>query len=149
VTEDAPGSRFSRRVPLAVAIALAVVLARTLVGASTHWQPTLKTGMTAESKATAKPAAPGSVTASCYSSSRQKVTVSWSAVTHATSYTVWENSTSSATASVTTTSWTSATLSATTYRFKVSANFGTKWKGTKSGYTSTITISTSTPKCSG
>jgi hypothetical protein len=76
------------------------------------------------------------------------VPVTWTAVAHATSYTVWKNSTTTPVANVTTTSYKVSTLSNGTYTFEVSATFGTKWKGTKRAASAVRRIASSTPKCS-
>jgi hypothetical protein len=137
-----------RRAPVAVAILAGVLFAGVPVDAATHWTVVAGSSTTSEAKATTKPAAPGGVSASCSSSSKKKIVVTWNAVTHAKTYTIFENGSSTATATVTTTSWTSGTLSAGTYTFKVSATVGTNWSGTKSSATSKLTIASSTPKCS-
>lgn len=139
----------ARGAPVAAAIVAGILLAAVPVDATTHWTVTPGPSSPSEAKATTKPAAPTSISASCVSSSKKKVTVTWSAVANASSYTVFDTDASTTTpvATVATTSWTSGTLATGTYKYKVSANFGANWAGTKSTATSKVTINSSTPKC--
>lgn len=130
-----------------------VLMAATPAGASA-WTVGLKTGSAGEAQAQPAPAAPSGASASCYSTSQEKITVSWTAVSHATSYTILD-STTSATGSYgseatgqTGTSWTSGSLAAGNYWFKVEAYVGSNWVSTTSTATAESTIRTSgSPKC--
>ena len=80
-------------------------------------------------------------------SNQQKVTVTWSTVSHATTYTVYKATTlagsyTSTVTGLTTTTWTSGTLATGNVYFKVAAYFGTKWVGTQSVATGESTITT-------
>jgi cellulose 1,4-beta-cellobiosidase len=116
---------------------------------ATNWIPLLKSGSAGEARATGAPAAPTGAIAACTSASAKTIKVSWSSVTHATTYTVYEATTSasgtytSVASGVTTTSWTSGTLAAANYWFEVAAYIGTNWLGTKSSATGESTISSS------
>ena len=76
------------------------------------------------------------------------------AVTHATTYTVYDSTTSatgtytSVASGVTTTSWTSGTLTAgTNYWFEVTVSVGSNWASAKSTATGESTINSTTPFC--
>jgi hypothetical protein len=129
---------------------VAVLLAATSSGAAVHWVTTLAAGSTARAKATG-PAAPTGVTATCVSASTDVVTVTWTAASHATGYTVYESKTSgsyTSVASVTTLSWTSGALTKAKYKFEITSSIGTKWSSAKSAASAARTITTSPKKCS-
>lgn len=97
---------------------------------------------------------PGTVTAACTSPLTDRtITVTWSEVSHATSYVVYE-STTSATAGfsavatdVTATTWTTATLKKATYWYAVAAVVGSSaWLSPMSSATAPRTIG-GTPRC--
>jgi cellulose 1,4-beta-cellobiosidase len=87
------------------------------------------------------------------SSTQRLITLTWVAVTHATSYTVYKATaaasgpyTSTATG-VTTTTWTSGTLAAGNYWFEIAAYQGAHWVSTNSVATSETTTSLTVPNC--
>jgi hypothetical protein len=86
-----------------------------------------------EATADAAPPAPTGVVAVCTSSSGATVKITWTAVGHASTYTIWESTTSatsgfSAVATgVSGTSWTTGTLASGKYWFEVSARVGANW----------------------
>ena len=129
--------------------ALGAILATSGTAWATNWVVALHTASAGAAKAQAAPAAPASPAAACTSSSAKTVKVSWSAVTKATTYTVYDATTSatgtytSLASGITTTSYTTATLSAANYWFEVAAYIGTNWVGTKSTATTESTISSS------
>ena len=137
------------RRPLRVGTVVLVfsLLAGTGVASATAWTDALASGSKAQAQAQVLPSAPGGVSAACTSSSGKTIKVTWSAVAHATSYSVYKSTTSSSsgfsvTASgVSTTSWTSATLSNATYWFQVAADIGTNWQGANSASTASHVIS--------
>ena len=138
------------RTPLAPLSALMVVTAllvsQTPASAS-NWVIALRAASTAEAQAQPAPPAPATVSASCLASNQQKVAVTWSAVSHAATYTVYKATTlagsyTSTVTGLTTTTWTSGTLAAGNVYFKVAAYFGTKWLGTQSVATGESTIAT-------
>jgi hypothetical protein len=107
-------------------------------------------GGTGEGRAQTTPSAPTGVTATCTSESTTTVKVSWSSVTHATNYSVYESKTSSssgyslaATVTAPTTSWTSGSLSSGDYWFEIAVAIGTNWTSAKSSATSQRTIGSS------
>ena len=93
-----------------------------------------------EAHAQALPSAPTGVTAACAAPTTSKtIKVSWTAVTHATTYSVYDSTTSATgtysliASGVATTSWTSGTLtSGTHYWFEVTVNVGSNWASAKS-----------------
>jgi hypothetical protein len=93
------------------------------------------------------PAAPASPAATCTTpTSARTVKVSWTAVTHATTYAVWESTTTAGgtytqvMSGVTTTSWTTGVLGTGHYFFEVVANVGTNWASAKSAATAQRTL---------
>jgi hypothetical protein len=145
------GHRHMRRVVLALAVTLIGVTAAVVASA---WTVSLNSGSHGEGHAHAAPAAPASPTAVCVLSSTQTVKVPWTAVTHASSYTISDSTTGSGgtyntvASGVTTNPYTTATLSAGTYYVKINAVIGTNWTGTESVATSPgRVISTTSPHC--
>ena len=133
--------------------ALALVCVATTFGGvasgATNWIVVRQANSAGEGSAQALPSAPTGVTATCTSpTTSKKITVSWSAVSHATAYGVYDSTTSATGAyslvtSVTTTTWTPTTaLSAGNYWYKVTASIGTNWTGVESSATVESTINT-------
>lgn len=120
---------------------------------ASSWLLVLQSGSSAEAHAQPAPSTPSGVSAACVSSSQQKVTVAWTTVAHASSYTIFDSTTSSTTGYVSTASgvaatpWTSGTLSAANYWFEVAAYVGTTWVSANSSATVETTIKTSGTKC--
>ncbi|MHB1534457.1 MAG: hypothetical protein ACYC1D_07580 [Acidimicrobiales bacterium] len=113
-------------------------------GAST-WTVALTAGSAGESQAGSPPGAPTGVAAACGLLSTN-VTVTWSGVAHASTYTVEESTTSSSSgysavaSGLTGTSWTSGALPGGSYWFEVVADAGANWASTPSAPTAQITI---------
>jgi hypothetical protein len=113
------------------------------------WAVHLQASSQGQSRAQAAPSAPTGVTATCTSSSLTTIKVTWAAVTHATTYTVYKSTTSSSSGySVTTTgvvgtSWTSGSLANASYWFEMVAVVGTNWTGAQSSATAQRIITTS------
>jgi hypothetical protein len=141
----APAYRFV----LVVALSFALLVGGAGTAWASKWVVALATGSKGEAHAQAAPVAPTGVGAVCTSSSGKTIKVTWSAVTHATSYLIYESTTSASSgftlvaSGVTGTSWTSATLSSANYWFEVAAAIGTNWLGAKSASTGESTISSS------
>ena len=137
--------------PLSAGILVAVVLATVVPAAGSNWTLALHTGSNGEAQAKPGPSAPSGVSDLCVSSSGRTVTVSWNAVTDASSYTIYKATTLAGTYSSTgtaaTTSWTSGTLTAGNYYFKVAASVGTNWASAESAATGETTIATSGTEC--
>jgi hypothetical protein len=142
-------------VVLAVGATLSVVFVSGSAWAATNWAVQLATGSNGEGHAQALPSAPASLAASCAAPTiSQTINVTWSAVAHATTYSVYDATTSAsgtytlAASGVTTTSWTSGTLaSSTNYWFKVLAKVGSNWSSAKSAATGESTINLVSPFC--
>ena len=123
--------------------------------AATNWMVTLHTASSAEAHSQTVPSAPTGVTAACNApTSTKTIKVSWTAVAHATTYTVYDSTTSatgtytSVATGVATTSWTSGTLTAGThYWFEVTVSVGSNWTSTKSAATAESTINFISPFC--
>jgi hypothetical protein len=126
---------------LAILLALALILARS---AHAAWRIALNPASSSEAEATSTPA-PANVKAACAIGATVKVT--WTAVSHAASYTIWQSTTSatsgftSVASGVTGTSWTSSSLGKGTYWFEVSARIGSNWNGPTSTASAQRTIS--------
>lgn len=99
-------------------------------------------------EAGAAPAAPSGVTSAC-GLVGDTITVSWSAVAGASSYSVYQSTTSAtagyslAAGGVTATSWTSPALGTASYWYEVAAVIGTSWQGPNSSGTSPLSITLS------
>jgi hypothetical protein len=143
--DDTPTSP-SRR-GLAGVVAAGLLLGLSGTAWATNWQPALHASSSGQSEAQGVPAAPSGASAACTSPSAKTIKVSWSAVSRATTYTVYDATTSasgtytSVATGVTTTSWTSGTLSSSNYWFEVAAYSGTHWVGSNSAATAESTIS--------
>ncbi len=138
-----------RHLLLLLLVLTGCVLTTAEVASASSWLETLAPGSNAESHAQAQPSAPTGLSASCTSATAKTIKVTWGAVTHATSYSVYKSTTSSTTgyslaaSGVTGTSWTSATLSNATYWFQVAVVVGTNWVSPNSAAPASRTISSS------
>ena len=133
-------------VVVVIASALSVFASSGTAWAAGNWAVHLAAS-SGEAHAQALPAAPASPAATCTSpASNRTVLVGWTAVTHATTYAVWESTTTAGgtytqvVSGVTTTSWTTGVLSAGNYFFEVVANVGTNWSSAKSAATAQRTL---------
>ena len=142
---------FHRRI--LVTVVVATVFSGAPLAWGSNWIPTLHTGSSGEAKSTAAPGAPTGVSATCTSSSAKTVKVAWSAVTHATSYTVSQSSTSATSGysvvatGVTARNWTTGSLSTGKYWYAVAATVGTHWASVHSSGVGSRTIADVTPLC--
>ena len=133
--------------PLGIGGVLFAVLAHaTGASAASNWATAINAGSNGEAQAQTAPSAPSGVTATCTSALQTTVDVSWNAVAHATTYTIFESTTSSSTgfSSVATgvvgTSWRSPSLPTGSYWFEVVAYVGTNWTSPNSAATAQRTI---------
>jgi hypothetical protein len=121
-------------------------LAPASVAAASTWAVAVGAASRAQAQAQGAPATPTGVTATCTSTIQTTVTVSWSAVVHAATYTVYESTTSSTTgystlaSGIVGISWTSAPLATGTYWFEVAAYEGSQWASGHSSATAQRTI---------
>lgn len=135
--------------PVIAIIAGLAALAAGPAFAST-WISQLASGSAAETQSSGLPVAPGGVAAACTSSTNSKITVTWTAVSRASSYTVYQSTTSATTgysvaaSGVVGTSWTSAALTSGNYWFELSAAIGTNWSSAKSAASGESTVVKST-----
>lgn len=126
-----------------------VVAATPAIASASIWTVHLQGNGAGQARAQAAPSAPAGVSAACTSSSKTTVGVTWSPVTHASTYTVYESSTSSLTgysaaaSALSGTSWTSPSLSSGTYWFEVDALVGSNWESAHSTASSGRSISSS------
>lgn len=140
--------------PIAL-VGLLVVSSTGAAWAATNWTVTLHTASSGEGRSQTVPSAPTGVTAACNAPTTAKtIKVTWTAVTHATTYTVYDSTTSatgsysSVATGVTTTSWTSSSLTGgTNYWFEVTASVGSNWTSAKSSATGGSTINSVSPYC--
>ena len=137
-------------VVVAFGFALSLLATSGPAWAATNWVVHVATTNSGEAHAQALPAAPASPTSACTSpASAKTVKVSWTAVTHATDYAVYESTTTVGgtytlvMSGVTATSWTTGVLATGNYWFEVLADVGTNWASAKSTATAERTISSS------
>ena len=121
---------------------------------ATSWVVTLAAGSAAEAHSASAPPAPTGVAATCVSPTNDKVKVSWSAVTGAASYAVYQSTTaatgpySQVASGIATLSWTSGGLSTGNYWFEVRVFQGTHWQSALSAPTGeSTTTSTGGKTC--
>jgi len=123
------------------------------VASASTWVVALTAGSHGEGHAQALPSAPTGVTSACTASNLKTVKVTWTAVTHGTSYTIDQSTTSSSSgfSSVATgvagTSWTSASLANGNYWYRVVGFVGTNWASAQSSSTAQRTIASVLPNC--
>jgi hypothetical protein len=139
-------ARYGRKVQLTTGAALAVLAAWPAAASAAGWSLSIAGGSKGQGRGGALPGAPTGVAAVCASASLQKVTVSWTAPAHATSYAVYDSTTTSTgtytalVTGITATTWASGTLSAGNYWFKVVAQTGTNWASARSAASAQRTI---------
>ena len=139
--------RVGRRLIVATIVCWSLLVASAL---AVGWTVGLDPGTSGQAQSVSLPTAPTAVAAACGASTR--VNLTWSAVTDAATYTVYESMTSETTgytmvaSGLTTTSWKSGKLPAGTYWFEVAATATGGWAGPNSAATAPIVM---TKKCSG
>ena len=141
---------FAGRAGLKVALLAASLIVGVCMPADAAWATSWSTGLggssTGEGEAQGAPGAPTGATSACATGLGNRVTVAWNAVTHASTYAVYQSTTSATTgyalaaAGVTTTTWTSGGLASGTYWFEVAAFIGLNWSGSNSVATAKRTI---------
>jgi hypothetical protein len=125
--------RHRRRIVLALAACALIISTAPAASAVTNWTIQLATGSNGKARGDTAPAAPTGVSATCQGVLlNNKIVVSWSAVTHASTYQVYFATSSNGTYSTigspvagTTTTVTVGSLGS--YWFKVQALAGTHW----------------------
>jgi hypothetical protein len=148
-----PNTTTGRRLVTGVAVTVALVLLPGIAAASS-WTTPLRSASSGQSRARSLPSPPTGVIASCAAPSTSRtVTVTWTPVPNAGSYTVYQSKTSATTGyttaatGVTGTAWTSGNLTAATYWFQVSALIGTKWVSAHSAASNQATTHSTNPFC--
>jgi hypothetical protein len=132
-----------------------IFLSDPVAQAASNWVVHVGAGSKGESQASVLPAAPTGIAASCAAPTTAKtIKVTWNAVTHATTYSVYDSTTSAGgtyslvASGVSTTSWTSGTLtSGTNYWFEVVGVVGSNWASVKSSASAESTINSTNPFC--
>ena len=110
------------------------------------WSIGLGASGTGEAVGGGAPAAPTGATSACVSAVSNQVTVTWNAVTQATTYSVYYSTVSSSgpysllASGITGTTYTTGGLAVATFWFEVAAVTGTNWQGPNSGPTAGRTI---------
>lgn len=136
---------------IAITLATTVVACVPPADAAANWTIPLAAASKAHAAAQTVPSPPASVTSTCSLVALQ-VTVSWTAVAHASSYTVYQSTTgasgtySAVATGVVGTSWLSPILLLGTYYYEVTATVGSNWVSAKSspsnGHTITLVLCT-------
>jgi hypothetical protein len=135
-------------VAVALTALLGVLASNGTAWAAANWTVKVDTVNSGEAKAQALPTAPVATSACTSPASARTVKVSWAAITHATTYGVYQSTTSAGgtytlQTSVSTTSWTSGVLTAGNYWYEVKANIGTNWASASSAATAQRTLTSS------
>jgi hypothetical protein len=136
-------------VAVGILTALSVGVSSGPAWAAANWTVALSAGGSGQAKAQALPAAPAPTSACASPTSLREVKLTWTAVTHATNYGVYQSTTSATgtytlTATVTTATWTSAALAAGHYWYEVVTNIGSNWASAKSAATTERTTTSTT-----
>jgi hypothetical protein len=130
-----------------------LLVAATVLGVSaggvawaSGWLIAVHSGSSGESQSQPLPATPTGVSAACTASNQNTIQVSWSSVTNASSYQLYDSTSSSSgpyvsIANPTGSPYTTASLSNGTYWFEVAAQIGSNWVGANSSATTSHTIS--------
>jgi cellulose 1,4-beta-cellobiosidase len=134
---------------------ITVVALSSTAWAATNWVTRLASSSSGHAHANSLPVAPPGVAAACAAPTTAKtIKVSWTAVTHATSYSIYDATTSAGgtytlvASGVSATSWTSAALTVNTnYWFEVVAIVGSNWSSAKSTTSAESTIKSANPFC--
>jgi hypothetical protein len=136
-------------VAVGITTALSLLVSSGTAWATPNWTVHVATVNSGEAQAQAIPAAPAPTSACASPATGRKVTVTWTAITHATNYGVYQSTTSATgtytlQATVTTPTWTSAALAAGHYWYEVVTNIGTNWASAKSAATAQRTTTSTT-----
>jgi hypothetical protein len=136
-------------VAVVVTTALGLVVSSGSAWAATNWIVHVATVNSGEAHAQALPAASTPTSACTSPASAKTVKVSWTAVTHATAYAVYQSNTTATgtytlqTSGVTATSWTTAALTTGDYWYEVVTDVGSNWASAKSAASAERIISSS------
>lgn len=130
---------------LTVALLAGSALSPGPASASTAWVVSLMAGGRGQAGAAAAPGQPTTTAASCPSPFGTTIKLTWTAVAHATGYTVYQATAAAAgpytqVASASGTTWTSGSLGSGHYWYQVKALVGTAWVSASSATTTQRTI---------
>ena len=131
-----------------LAAAAGILLSVPGTASASNWSNPLASASHGQARSQGLPSPPSPVSAACISPTGKTIKVTWSAATHASSYTVYKSTVSAtsgytvAASGITTTTWTSGTLSNATYWFEVSTSVGTSWVSPNLTATGSHTITT-------
>jgi hypothetical protein len=134
-------------VAVVITTALGLVASSGTAWATANWTVHVATVNSGEAHAQALPTASTPTSACTSPASAKTVKVSWTAVTHATTYAVYQSNTTATgtytlqTSGVTATSWTTTALTAGDYWYEVVADVGSNWASTKSAASAERVIS--------
>jgi hypothetical protein len=136
-------------VAVGILTALTLAVSPGTAWATANWTVHAAAASSGEAHAQALPAAPSPTSACASPATGRKVTVTWTAITHATNYGVYQSTTSATgtytlQTTVTVATWTSAALAAGHYWYEVVANIGTNWASAKSAATAERTTTSTT-----
>jgi fibronectin type 3 domain-containing protein len=131
-----------------VLTALAVLAAVGVTGApsaqASAWAVALQSGSAAQAQAQPVPDPPSTVTATCTSTVGNTIVVSWSAVAHAASYSIFQSTSVNGTYTLgktaTTSPSTTNALVLGTFFFKVTATVGANWVSARSVASNSRTV---------
>ena len=145
----------SRALVLLLVVGSCILLSDPVADAASNWVVHIAAGSKGESQASVLPLAPTGIAASCAAPTTAKtIKVTWNAVTHATTYSIYDSTTTAGgtyslmASGVSGTSWTSGTLtSGTNYWFEVVAVVGSNWASVKSSASAESTINSTNPFC--
>jgi hypothetical protein len=131
---------------LAVLAPLAMSVATS--GQASAWPASLASGSAAQAQAQPAPSPPSTVTATCTSTTGNTLIISWPAVAHATTYSIYQarslNGTYTLTSTVAASPVTTGSLVAGTYFYKVSTTIGANWVSAQSAASNSRTITPTT-----
>jgi hypothetical protein len=132
-----------------VAGTLSLLVSSGTAWAAANWTVHVATVNSGEAQARALPTAPTTTSACTSPASAKTVKVSWTAVTHATAYAVYQSNTTATgtytlqTSGVATTSWTTAALATGDYWYEAVADVGSNWVSAKSAASAERIVSSS------
>ena len=147
------GIRSRRRLLVEVLVLIVCLLGGTRIASASNWLNPLAAASNGQAWAQTVPMAPTGLTASCPVPTTAMIKLDWTAVQHATTYSVYQSMTSATSgftevkAGLSTPTWTTATLSAATYWYKVTVIFGNNWASVQSTVSNQATIKTTGTIC--
>ena len=145
--------RSRRRLLVEVLVLIVCLLGGTRIASASNWLNHLAAASKGQARAQTVPTAPTGMTASCPVPTTAVIKLAWTAVKHATTYSVYQSTTSATSgfvevkAGLTTPTWTTAILSAAMYWYKATVIFGNNWASLQSTVANRATIHTTGTIC--